>query len=134
MLATNGPQDSGPVLRGRASECARLDELLSAVRRGESGAFVVRGEAGMGKTALLKYLAGQSGECLIVRAVGVEAEMELPFAILHQLCLPVLDRAEQRRAMSSSSCSFRERARRSPSSTSVARCRPAERGDPGPPA
>ena len=106
------------MLRGRASECARLDELLSAVRRGESGAFVVRGEAGMGKTALLKYLAGQSGECLIVRAVGVEAEMELPFAILHQLCLPVLDRAEQRRAMSSSSCSFRERARRSPSSTS----------------
>jgi hypothetical protein len=97
MLATNGPQDSGPVLRG---------------------AFVVPGEAGMGKTALLKYLAGQSGECLIVRAVGLEAEMELPFAILHQLCLPVLDRAEQRRAMSSSSCSFRERARRSPSSTS----------------
>src|SRR5207247_1586872 len=88
----------GPVLRGRASECARLDELLSTVRRGESGAFVVRGAAGMGKTALLKYLAGQSGECLIVRVVGVEAEMELPFAILHQLCLPVLDRAEQRRA------------------------------------
>ena len=47
----------GPVLRGRASECARLDELLSAVRRGESGALVLRGEAGMGKTALLDYVS-----------------------------------------------------------------------------
>ncbi len=92
------------MLRGRASECARFDELLSAVRRGESGAFVVRGEAGMGKTALLKYLAGQSGECLIVRPVGVEAEMELAFAILHQLC-------QCSTALSSG-------ARRSPSSTS----------------
>ncbi len=68
----------------------------------------------MGK-ALLEYLAGQSGECLIVRAVGVEAEMELPFAILHQLCPPLLDRAEQRRAMSSSSCS--RRSQTSPAST-----------------
>ncbi len=81
----------GPVLRGRARECARLDELLAAARRGESGALVLRGEAGMGKTALLDYAAGQGERCTVVRAVGVESEMELPFASLHQLCLPLLE-------------------------------------------
>src|SRR3989440_11103303 len=85
------PGVSGPVLRGRASECARLEELLSAVRRGESGALVLRGEAGMGKTALLDYAASHGSACTVVRAVGVESEMELPFAALHQLCLPLLD-------------------------------------------
>src|SRR5256885_16712887 len=90
------PGVSGPVLRGRASECARLDELLRAVRRGESGALVLRGEAGMGKTALLDYAAGQSEGCTVVRAVGVESEMELPFAALHQLCLPLLAGLERR--------------------------------------
>jgi hypothetical protein len=70
------------------------------------GAFVVRGEAGIGKTALLKYLTGQSGECLIVRAVGVETGIELPFAILHQLYLPMHDRGKQRRAMSTTISKF----------------------------
>jgi predicted ATPase len=54
------PRDSGPVLRGRASECARLDELLSAVRRGESCALVVRGEAGMGKSDGTVIVRGQN--------------------------------------------------------------------------
>src|SRR3954451_12954019 len=85
------PEVSGPVLRGRASEFARLDELLGAARRGESGALVLRGEAGMGKTALLDYAARQGEGCTVVRAVGVESEMELPFASLHQLCLPLLE-------------------------------------------
>src|SRR6267154_1219973 len=85
------PGASGPVLRGRASECARLDELLNALGRGESGALVLRGEAGMGKTALLDYAASQGEGCTVVRAVGVESEMELPFASLHQLCLPLLE-------------------------------------------
>ena len=86
---------SGPVLRGRAGECARLDELLRAVRRGESGALVLRGEAGLGKTALLDYAVRQSEGCTVVRAVGVESEMQLPFASLHQLCLPLLESLEQ---------------------------------------
>jgi DNA-binding CsgD family transcriptional regulator len=89
------PAVSGPVLRGRATECARLDDLLGAVGRGESGALVLRGEAGMGKTALLDYVTGQGEGCTIVRAVGVESEMELPFASLHQLCLPLLKGLEQ---------------------------------------
>ena len=84
----------GPVLRGRTSECARLDELLSAVRRGESGALVLRGEAGMGKTALLDYASRLCEGCRVIRAGGVESEMELPFAALHQLCVPLLDGVE----------------------------------------
>jgi len=83
------------VLRGRASECARLDELLGDVRRGESGALVLRGEAGMGKTALLDYAASHGEGSTVVRGVGVESEMELPFASLHQLCLPLLEGLEQ---------------------------------------
>src|SRR6185436_14633001 len=85
----------GPVLRGRTSECARLDELLSAVRRGESGTLVLRGEAGMGKTALLDYASRSCEGCRVIRAGGVESEMELPFAALHQLCIPLLDGVER---------------------------------------
>jgi DNA-binding CsgD family transcriptional regulator len=89
-------EDRGGVeLRGRAVECATLDELLSAVRSGRSGALVVRGEAGCGKSALLDYVAARSDGCRLDRAVGVESEMELPYATLHQLCLPVLDRVEE---------------------------------------
>src|SRR4051812_39193352 len=88
------PGVSGPVLRGRTSECARLDELLSAVRRGESGALVLRGDAGMGKTALLDYAARLCEGCRLLRAGGVESEMELPFAALQQLCMPLLDGLE----------------------------------------
>jgi predicted ATPase len=79
------------VLRGRASECALLDDLLGAVRRGESRSLVLRGEAGIGKTALLDYLVGSASDLTIVRAVGVESEMELAYASLHQLCGPLLD-------------------------------------------
>jgi DNA-binding CsgD family transcriptional regulator len=85
----------GPKLRGREAECAKLDELLSAARSGRSGALVVRGEAGCGKSALLDYVAARSDGCRLDRAVGVESEMELPFAKLHQLCVPVLDRVER---------------------------------------
>ena len=82
------------MLRGRAGECATLDELLGAVRRGESGVLVLRGEAGLGKTALLEYASRSCEGCRVIRAGGVESEMELPFAALHQLCLPLLDRLE----------------------------------------
>jgi DNA-binding CsgD family transcriptional regulator len=80
--------------RGRSSECAKLDQLVSAVRRGESRSLVLRGEAGIGKTALLEYLIASASDLTVVRAVGVESEMELAYASLHQLCAPLLDRLE----------------------------------------
>jgi len=91
-------------VHGRASERALLDDLLSAIRRGEGRSLVLRGEAGIGKTALLDYLAGQAEGLTVVRAVGVESEMELAYASLHQLCGPLLDRldglpAPQRQAL-----------------------------------
>jgi DNA-binding CsgD family transcriptional regulator len=74
----------------RHAECGVLDQLIEAVRAGESRALVVSGEAGVGKTALLEYLAEQASGCRLARIAGVQSEMELPFAALHQLCAPVL--------------------------------------------
>jgi hypothetical protein len=76
----------------RRTDCGVLDQLIEAVRAGESRALVVSGEAGVGKTALLEYLAGQASECRLARIAGVQSEMELPFAALHQLCAPMLDK------------------------------------------
>jgi tetratricopeptide (TPR) repeat protein len=81
-------------LSGRGGECATLDGVLEGVRSGRSAALVVRGEAGAGKTALLRYTVDSAVGLLVIRAVGVESEMELAFAALHQLCAPVLDRLE----------------------------------------
>ncbi len=80
-----------PGFRGRASECQVLDGLLETVRGGQSAGLVIRGEAGLGKTALLRYAAGQASGFRIVQLAGVEAEMELPFAGLHQLCASMVD-------------------------------------------
>src|SRR4051812_11904155 len=82
-------------LRGRRHECARLDELQAAVRAGESQTLFMTGEAGVGKTALLEYLVDSAPDFTVVRAVGVESEMELPFAGLQQLCAAMLDRLER---------------------------------------
>jgi DNA-binding CsgD family transcriptional regulator len=82
-------------LRGRRSECARLDRVLDAARRGESRVLVLRGEPGIGKTALLDYAIGSAPNLHVLRAAGVESEMELAFASLQQLCLPLLDRLER---------------------------------------
>ena len=71
-----------------------LDDLVEAVRTGESRALVVRGEAGVGKTALLDYLAAHATGCRVARVPGVQSEMELAFAALHQLCAPMLDRLD----------------------------------------
>src|SRR5438105_1086079 len=79
------------MLRGRRQERDALDRQLRRVRAGESSVLVVRGEAGVGKTALLEYVAEQASECRIIRIAGVESEMELAFAGLHQLCAPMLD-------------------------------------------
>jgi DNA-binding CsgD family transcriptional regulator len=82
-------------LTDRHAECAVLGRLVAAVRAGESRALVVYGEPGVGKTALLEYLAGQASGCRVARAGGVQSEMELAFAVLHQLCAPMLDRLER---------------------------------------
>ena len=73
-----------------------LDQLLAAVRGGESRALVLQGEAGVGKTALLEYLSGRASDagCQVVSAAGVQSEMELAFASLHQLCASLLDRVD----------------------------------------
>ncbi|HEX6617053.1 MAG TPA: LuxR family transcriptional regulator [Gemmatimonadales bacterium] len=80
----------GTDLRGRGSERASLDRLLDDVRGGQSRVLVLRGEAGIGKTALLEYLAANASGCRVARAAGVESEVELAFAGLHQLCAPLL--------------------------------------------
>jgi DNA-binding CsgD family transcriptional regulator len=82
------------MLRGRSSECGRLDELVAVLRSGRSATLVLRGDPGVGKTALLDYLSGQASGCRVVRVGGVESEMELAFAGLQQLCAPMLDRLE----------------------------------------
>ena len=82
-------------LRGRAGESALLEDVLGAVRGGEGRALVLRGEAGIGKTALLDHLVASAPDFLVARAVGVESEMELAFASLHQLCAPLLDRLDR---------------------------------------
>jgi DNA-binding CsgD family transcriptional regulator len=76
----------------RRVECGMLDRLIEAVRAGESRALVLSGEAGVGKTALLEYLVAQASGCRLARIAGVQSEMELPFAALHQLCAPMLDK------------------------------------------
>ena len=72
-----------------------LDRLVEAVQAGESRALVAVGEPGVGKTVLLDYLARRASGCQVARASGVQSEMELAFAGLHQLCAPMLDRAGQ---------------------------------------
>src|SRR5690348_5236490 len=78
------------MLRGRRNERDVLDRQLVRIRAGVSSVLVVRGEAGVGKTALLEYVAERASGCRIVRVAGVESEMELAFAALHQICAPML--------------------------------------------
>jgi hypothetical protein len=85
-------------LLGRERECEVLDGLLDGVRGGHGGVLVVHGEAGVGKTALLEYAAEAGRALRFARTVGVEAEMEIPFAAAQQLCSPflgLLDRLAQ---------------------------------------
>src|SRR3954463_5725196 len=83
------------MLRGRRAECRELDRLLETMHAGRSAVLVLRGEAGIGKTALLDYIAGHAEGCRVLHAVGVESEMELPFAGLHQLSAPLLGGLER---------------------------------------
>ena len=79
------------MLRDRHTERAALERVLQQVKSGQSAVLVLRGEAGIGKTALLDYAAEQAGECRVARTAGVQADMELPFAGLHHLCTTMLD-------------------------------------------
>jgi DNA-binding CsgD family transcriptional regulator len=82
-------------LLGRRSESEALDRLLGAVRAGQSRALVVRGDPGAGKTALLDYLVEHASGCRVARVAGVQSEMELAFAGVHQLLAPMLDHLER---------------------------------------
>ncbi len=83
------------MLHGRRSEYEALGGLVEGLRGGHSAALVVRGEVGVGKTALLDYVAGSAADLRVVRSAGVEPEMDLAFAGLQRLCGPVLDRLGQ---------------------------------------
>jgi DNA-binding CsgD family transcriptional regulator len=87
MATTHQPQSG---LLGRDREREVLERLVGAVQAGQSRVLVLRGEAGVGKTALLEQLASMGSACQVARAAGVESEMELPFAGLHALCAPLL--------------------------------------------
>src|SRR5215467_7956159 len=93
-------------LLDRAGETAALEEVLAAVRDGLSGVLVLRGEAGIGKTVLLEWAAGQAGDMQLARVAGVQAEMGMGFAGLHQVLMPFLGRLDglpspQRQALES---------------------------------
>jgi len=82
-------------LLDRDRECEVLDRLVVETRAGQSRVLVLRGEAGIGKTALLEHLSAAAAGCRIARIAGVESEMELAFAGLHALCAPMLGRLGQ---------------------------------------
>ena len=83
------------MLIGREAECARIEQVLSEARTGSSGVLLVRGEAGIGKTALLRHAAEQAPGMSLLAASGVEFEAEIPFAGLLELVRPALSCLEQ---------------------------------------
>ena len=95
MVTPSRGRGRAATLRGRLDERGLLDRLIDAVRAGESQTLVLSGEAGMGKSALLDYVAGHASGCRVVRATGVQSEMELAFAGLQQLCKPLLDHLDR---------------------------------------
>src|SRR4051812_1701712 len=83
-----------PMLVGRGVECAAVECLLLEARESRSGALVIRGEPGIGKSALLGYAIERAGDLRVLRGVGIESESELPFAALHRILLPVPDQVD----------------------------------------
>jgi hypothetical protein len=97
-MTTDSTQPGGAAgIMDRLSERDALDRLMEVVRAGESRALVVYGDPGVGKSVLLDHLAGRASDCgcRVARVVGVQSEMELAFAGLHQLCAPMLDHASR---------------------------------------
>src|SRR5919112_2485908 len=90
MLTAHRP---GPALRGRRGECDTLLRMVRAAGAGHSTSLVLRGETGIGKTALLEYLAVTATGCRVLRVSGVESHVELPFSGLYELCAPLLDKS-----------------------------------------
>ncbi|HEX6453173.1 MAG TPA: AAA family ATPase [Trebonia sp.] len=93
VTVNSGIEGRAPRLTDRRSERGVLNRFVDGVRAGDGRSLVVRGEPGVGKTALLDYLAARAMGCRVARAAGVQSEMELAFAGLHQLCAPMLDHA-----------------------------------------
>src|ERR1700734_423681 len=91
-MVTEGPAEG---LHDRRSEREALGGLLAAVRGGQSRVLTISGEPGVGKTALVEFAIRSASGFRVLRAVGVESEMELAFAALHQLCAPLLDRLDR---------------------------------------
>jgi DNA-binding CsgD family transcriptional regulator len=85
----------GGMLRGRERECRLLDDMVKTIRSGGSCSLLLRGEPGIGKTALLDYLCESADGCRVLRMAGFESETELVFAALHRLCWPVLDEVDR---------------------------------------
>ena len=83
------------MLLGRAAECGRIDTLVARAREGASGVLVLRGEPGIGKTALLEHAAAAAGAATVLRVRGVESEVQVAFAGLHELLRPVLGELER---------------------------------------
>src|ERR1700730_14831307 len=88
-------QGRGQRLRGRTAECETLWGGVSTVQAGSQQGLVLRGEAGVGKTALLGYVSELASEFRCVQVAGVESDMELAFAGLQQLCAPLMDRFDE---------------------------------------
>ena len=109
QAADESGSPSAPELLGRRSECEALDRLLSDALAGQSRVAVLRGEAGVGKSALLGYLSDRVADWHVARAVGIESEMELAYAGLHQLCAPMLDQLG--RLSGSAACGLRRAGR-----------------------
>jgi DNA-binding CsgD family transcriptional regulator len=83
------------VLQGRQDARRKLEGLLNGARAGHSGVLVLRGEPGIGKSALLEYAAGSASGMRVLRVVGVESEKDLPYAAVQQVCAPIQDRLER---------------------------------------
>jgi AAA ATPase domain len=94
-MATPELERMSGALVGRERECAAIDRVLEISARGESCSLVLRGEAGIGKTALLKYAAERAGGVAVLRTAGVEAESDLAFAGLHGLLRPILEKLSE---------------------------------------
>lgn len=128
-MARQRPKGVGPwpdgALLGRREEIATLDRSVAAARDGDSRVLVVAGAAGVGKSALLEHVARSSDDMRVLRAAGVESEMELAFAALHQLCMPCWTACSGSRARSvqpSRRCSGSVRGRRRIVSSWAWRC------------
>jgi hypothetical protein len=90
---SRGP-DRPTTLLGRRTECEALDAVLADASAGESRAIILRGDPGVGKSALLGYVSDRAAAWHVATVVGVESEMELDYSGLHQLCAPMLDRLD----------------------------------------